>query len=352
MREVMLRPVGPSEERHFQELMEEHHYLGSLPKIGETLWYVALWRDEWVALLTFSAAAWKCGVRDLWIGWSFRHQYDRLKLVVNNSRFLILPDWHVPNLGSRILALCQKRLPHDWQERFGHPVLLLETFVDPSRFSGTVYKADNWHYVGDTKGFRRIRQGYSKEAGSSKMAFVKPLKPDSRELLSRASLDPSYRTGGSRLMLRADQMYSLSRFFADIPDPRRAQGKRHRLPTVLAIAAAANLCGMRGYKAMADWAKSLRPRARERFGCRLENGRRIVPSESNIRNVLIRIDPVHLDRALNRWNEVYGKEDESLALDGKTMCNAIDDQGQTHIMSVIGHETKTCYTQKKSAACR
>jgi hypothetical protein len=350
VREIVVRPVGSSEEQHYQRLMESHHYLGSLPKIGEALWYVALWRGEWVALLSFSAAAWKCGARDRWIGWNFRHQYDRLKLVVNNSRFLILPNWHVPNLGSRILALCEKRILHDWQERFGHPVLLLETFVDPRRFQGTVYKAANWTCVGLSKGYRRVTHGYA-DARSPKMVFVKPLQGDARSLLSQAVLDPSHRTGNLRLMLSADQMYSLPHFFADIPDPRRRQGRRHRLSCVLAIAAAAILCGMRGYKAIADWAKALKPKARERFGCRIESGRRVVPSESIIRNVLIRVDPVRLDCALTRWNEVYAKEDESLAIDGKTMCNAIDDNGQAHIMSVIGHETKTCYAQKKWGSC-
>jgi Domain of unknown function (DUF4338) len=73
--------------------------------------------------------------------------------LTNNSRFLILPNWHYPNLASRILSLCHKRLCRDWQERFGHPVLLIETFVDPKYFQGTVYRASNWVYVGDTKGF-------------------------------------------------------------------------------------------------------------------------------------------------------------------------------------------------------
>ena len=351
LRESVVRPVRPFEEQRYQRLMQEHHYLGSLPKIGETLWYVASLRDEWTALLSFSAAAWKCAARDRWIGWSFRHQYDRLKLVVNNSRFLILPDWHVPNMGSRVLSLCEKRLPHDWQVRFGHPVLLLETFVDPTRFRGTVYKAAKWLYVGDTKGFRRTRKGYA-PTESSKMVFVKPLDPDARALLSRAILEPSYRTGGSKIMLKAEQMHSLPSFFADIPDPRRTQGRRHRLSTVLAIAAGATMCGMRGYNAISDWAESLGQNARRRFGCRYENGRSVVPSESIIRDVLIRIDPVHLDRALQRWNRVYGKEDESLAIDGKTMCNAIDGEGQAHIMSVVGHETKTCHTQKKWVPCR
>ncbi len=149
-------------------------------------------------------------------------------------------------------------------------------------------------------------------------------------------------------MLSAEHMRSLPEYFADVPDPRGARGRRHRLPTVLAICAGAVLCGMRGYKAISDWAQNLGPKARERFGCRRSNGVRIVPSESIIRNVLIRVDPDELDRALAHWNEQYNLVDESLAIDGKTMCNAIDEQGQqTHIMSAIGHESNICYTQKK-----
>jgi hypothetical protein len=323
-----------------------------LPKIGETLWYVAALGDQWVALLSFSASALKCAARDRWIGWNLRHQYDRLKLIVNNSRFLILPDWHIRNLGSRILSLCQRRLDTDWQKVFGHPVVLLETFVDPQRFQGTVYKAANWLYVGNTKGFRRTRHGYTAMAQSPKMVFIKPLRADVRALLCQAILQPPYCTGGSKIMLNAQQMQSLPSFFANIPDPRRAQGRRHRLNTVLAIAAGASLCGMRGYRAIADWAKSLGKKARQRFGCRYANGRYIVPSEYIIRAVLVRVDPVHLDRALQRWNETYAQEDESLAIDGKTMCNAIDDQGhQTHVLSVVGHQSKNCYTQKKLELC-
>lgn len=332
--------------------MQTHHYLGSLPKIGETLWYVAIWRSQWVALLSFSASALKCAARDCWIGWNFRHQYDRLKLIVNNSRFLILPDWHIPNLGSRILSVCQKRLDTDWQQAFGHPVVLLETFVDPQRFQGTVYKAANWLYVGNTKGFRRTRHGYTATAQSPKMVFIKPLQADARSLLCRAILQPPYCTGGSKIMLNAQQMQSLPSFFAEISDPRRAQGRRHRLATVLSLVAGASLCGMRGYRAISDWAKSLGKNARRRFGCRYAKGRYIVPSEYIIRDVLIRVDPVHLDRALQHWNQTYAQQDESLALDGKTMCNAIDDQGhQTHILSVVGHQSKNCYTQKKSVPC-
>lgn len=346
--EIHVRPVGRFEEQRYEELMQKHHYLGRLPKISETLWYIALWRDQWVALLSFSAAAWKCAARDQWIGWSSRVQYDRLKLLVNNSRFLILPDWHIPNLGSRVLSLCQKRLARDWRDTFGHPVVLLETFVDPQLFRGTVYRAANWLKVGETKGFRRTGKGYSQRIHSPKMVFVKPLQPNAPELLCRPILEPPYRTGGARIMLKAEQMRSLPDFFAQIPDPRRVQGRRHRLSTVLAISAGAILCGMRGYRAIWDWADSLGQKARERFRCRREQARYVVPSEYVIRDVLIRVDPLDLDTALQRWNETYGKQDQSLAIDGKTMCNAIDEQGhQTHVMSAVGHQTKDCYTQKK-----
>ena len=144
LREINLQPVTSAEEERFQSLMQAHHYLGALPKIGHTLWYVACWHGEWVALLSFSAAAWKCAARDAWIGWDFRHQYDRLHLIANNSRFLILPDHHYPNLASRVLAWCERRLVRDWLDRFGYPLLLLETFVDPRHFHGTIYRAANW----------------------------------------------------------------------------------------------------------------------------------------------------------------------------------------------------------------
>src|SRR5216683_2708331 len=85
LREMVVRLVHSSEQPRYQELMREHHYLGWLPKIGETLWYVATWREQWVALLSFSASALKCAARDHWIGWTFRQQYSRLKLVVNNQ---------------------------------------------------------------------------------------------------------------------------------------------------------------------------------------------------------------------------------------------------------------------------
>jgi hypothetical protein len=116
--------------------MRRHHYLAASPNISDTLWYVASWGEEWVALVSFSASALKCAARDRLIGWDFRQRYRLLKLVVNNSRFLILPEWHAPNAGSRVLAPCQRRVGRDWEAALGQGVVWLETFVDPERFRG------------------------------------------------------------------------------------------------------------------------------------------------------------------------------------------------------------------------
>ena len=159
--------------------------------------------------------------------------------------------------------------------RFAHTIypysletLLLETFVDPQLFHGTIYRAANWVHVGDTRGFRRTRQGYSPIAEQSKQIFVRPLDKRSQARLSQSILDPCYCYGAPKIMLTADHMRTLPEFFFDIPDPRRKQGQRHSLPCVLAISAGAVLCGMEGYKAISGWAEDLGQKARARFGCR------------------------------------------------------------------------------------
>ena len=351
--QIVVRPVQPSEEPKFQGLMQQYHYLGSLQKISNTIWYVATYNDHWLGLISFSAAALKCSARDRWIGWGHRLQYGRLHLVANNSRFLILPNCHYKNLATKILSLCRRRIQGDWLGRFGFPLLMMETFVDPTRFVGTIYHAANWTLVGKTKGYQRIRSGYSNETRTAKLVFMQPLQRNARLLLSGSSLPRQYVTGAPRMKLTADQMRSLPDFFKTISDPRRAQGRRHSVHVVLALAAGAVLCGMRGYKAISDWVQALSPTARARFGCYFSHRKNSVPSESTIRNVLIRIKPVELDRALQQWNAKYGAIDESLAIDGKTMCNAFDDNGrQIHIMGAVGHQSKQSYTQKKSALCR
>ena len=346
--QVRVELVATQDEARFQALMQAHHYLGALPRIGETLRYVAHHRDRWLALAVFSAPALKCAARDRWIGWDYTVQFDRLHLLTNNSRFLILPG--APrNLGSRVLSLCAHRLVSDWPARFGHPVLLIETFVD-ERFHATVYRAANWIEVGRTRGFRRQRGGYTyREHGVAKRVFVHPLSRTAQTVLRAGDLQPHLRHGVPRLMLTATQMRSLPEFFHAIDDPRRRQGRRHALPTVLALATAATLCGMRGYKAISEWIDDLGPKALQRFGVRRRNGHYPTISLSAMRSVLIRVDPDQLDTALRAWHQVHGRGDCALAIDGKTLRGAIDQNGnRTHVLGIVGHDSKAPWAQKKS----
>jgi len=108
-----------------------------------------------VACVVFGAAAWKCQDRDRFIGWPAEQRQKNLALVVNNTRCLILPWVKVPHLGSWILGQVAGRIAEDWQTKYGHRVLLLETFVERERFRGTVYRAANWQAVGVTAGRSR-----------------------------------------------------------------------------------------------------------------------------------------------------------------------------------------------------
>ena len=147
---VSVRPVRDASERAtWDRLMDAGHYLGFRGMFGGGLRHVVEGPDGcWLALLGWCAGAFKVAARDAWVGWAPEQQFRRLHLVANNCRFLVLPAGRVPNLASRILALSRHRLSDDMEALFGHPVLLAETFVDPSRFTGSCYLAANWTPVG------------------------------------------------------------------------------------------------------------------------------------------------------------------------------------------------------------
>jgi hypothetical protein len=157
------------------------HYLGFGGAVGENLQYVV--RDGQsrpLACLVFGAAAWKCQDRDRFIGWTPEQRQEHLGLVANNTRFLILPWVRVPDLGSWILGQVARRLSRDWQAKYGHPVVLLETFVEQPRFRGTVYRAANWQRVGQTTG--RTRQDrHTRIQAPVKDIYVYPLRRGFRE---------------------------------------------------------------------------------------------------------------------------------------------------------------------------
>jgi len=139
---------------------------------------VAEVEGQWVALITFSGAAPHTKARERKIGWSPRQRARRLPLVVNHSRFLVLPDrGRYPNLASRVLGLCLKRLHADWQDRWGHPVLLVESYVDETQYRGTCYRACGFEAVGLTAGYGRGSRDYYVEHGRPKQLYLRELRP-------------------------------------------------------------------------------------------------------------------------------------------------------------------------------
>jgi hypothetical protein len=171
--------------QHWNELMERYHSLGSGPLCGAQLRYlIRSGKGPWLGGLAFSASAWRVKARDEWIGWSDGARKENLNQVVSNSRFLILPWVEVQNLASHVLAQAVRRLRADWQERYGYEPVLVETFVDRSRFLGTSYRAANWLCVGQTAG--RGRQDRKKTFSlSRKDVYVYSLSPKAREILCR-----------------------------------------------------------------------------------------------------------------------------------------------------------------------
>ena len=164
-------------------LMERFHYLGKGPLCGAQIRYlVRSSRHGWVGALAFSAAQWRLKPRDKFIGWTEAARRANLDRVVCNSRLLILPSVHVPNLVSHILSLCMARLVEDWMERYGYGPVLAETFVDPRRFSGTCYRAANWLWVGQTVA-RPTAYPNGKVADGPKDIYLHPIKRNWKQLL-------------------------------------------------------------------------------------------------------------------------------------------------------------------------
>ncbi|PYT20672.1 MAG: hypothetical protein DMG57_41375, partial [Acidobacteria bacterium] len=166
--------------RLWREHVERYHYLGCRVPFGANLRYWVRSRDRELACLLWTSPAWKMQARDAWIGWNDEQRRRHLQSIVNNGRFLVLPWVHVKGLASKILALSARQLPHDWQTRYGHRPLLLETLVDAIRFRGTCYRAANWIYVGQTTGRGRMDREHKSHGQAIKDIYVYPLVRDAR----------------------------------------------------------------------------------------------------------------------------------------------------------------------------
>jgi hypothetical protein len=177
-----VQTLGPR--RRVSQWLQQHHYRGFNGVVGENVQYLARdVRGRELAVMVFGAAAWKAAVRDQFIGWSVEQRRQRLNGIANRQRFLILPWVRVPHLASHLLALAPRRLSADWQPRYGHPVWLVETFVEQERFAGTSYRAAGWIPLGRTTG--RTRQDRQRTLQTPiKTVWVCPLHPRFRQRLT------------------------------------------------------------------------------------------------------------------------------------------------------------------------
>ena len=167
----------------FKTYLQNYHYLGLRTTVGENLKYLVYDKNKRpLACVLFGAAAWRIAPRDNFIGWCCKTREANLSLIAGNSRYLILPWIRVPHLASHILAKIAKRLSSDWQDKYAHPIYLLESFIQRNKFTGTSYKAANWQYVGDTQG-RGKKDIHKRRLLPVKSIWLYPLTKDFRKRL-------------------------------------------------------------------------------------------------------------------------------------------------------------------------
>ena len=283
---VRVRPVRSQTERaRCLRLLAQHHYLGELRAVGEQVFYVAHGPNGgWRAVLVFCAAAKHLGPRDRWIGWTPEQRRRRLALVANNARYLVLPSYHVPNLATRVMRLTLERLSADWCQRYGHALAVVETFVDPQQFQGTVYLAGGWEELGPTRGFGRVGRDYYVAHRRPKRLFVRELCRNARRGLQAEQLKPAWAAVEAKVAPRcthkAHALRSLVEHLKCVEDFRARIGS-YPLWSLLAIVALAYLCGgPRGQKDLAVFARRLSQGQRHALGIRRDPRSRRCPSPS------------------------------------------------------------------------
>jgi len=332
LEEVAVRLIEDSERERFDAELVRKHYLKNANVVGRVLRYLAQYRGQWVALLVFSSPAFHIKLRDRWLRWSARQVKERRHLIAQNARFLVLAApgrW--PNLASRVLKLTCARLPLDWQEHFGYPVQVVETFVDPQRFRGTCYKAAGWEQLGPTQGYERDWQDFYTDTKHPKQLWVRPLAQGAVEQLRSPELplawaDPQGPPPPACPVATA-QLDSLWECFRKhMTDPRKPKGVRHKLAGFLTLIALAVAAGCKGPHAIAQFAQSLNHAQRRRLRCRPRPGRPReydVPSERTFRRLLKRVDSEQLKNVLVGWMQTEDPAPlQVVHADGKVVKNA------------------------------
>src|SRR5713101_469212 len=304
LNEVRVELAATAQLPRLNELLDQHHYLGSLRPVGERLYYMARdAADRWVAVLVFSAPAKHLKHREAWIGWSNEQRRRRLSLVTNTSRFLLLPKFSVPNLGSRVLRLTLARLGQDWQTRYGHPVEVVETFVDPAQFCGTVYTASGWTELGLTDGWGRCQRDYYVKHDKPKRLFVRPLRRNSCRSLQAEHLKPELAIVEAKVPARCTERVkeigSIVEHFKALPE-YRGRVESYPLFSLASLIFLAMLCeAPRGQTDLAKFARGLNQGQRRALGIRSNpHGKYPAPSQSTFSRFLTGIDPTQLNKQL------------------------------------------------------
>lgn len=329
---LVVEPVRPEQVERFDQLLAQHHYLKETQLVGEHLRYVGTYRGQWLALAAWCAPALHLKARDQFIGWAEEQRRTRLPLLVNNSRLLVLPGGQCPNLISRFMKLMLSRLSADWQQTWGHPVALAETFVDPHLYQGTAYKASGWQRLGATAGWKRSAEDFYQKHDRPKQIWVRELAPEACRKLCAQALPPEWQAVEQKVPPRcpakASQMRSLVEHLSvEVPEFRSKEALAYPLGGFLALVALAMFSGVRrGPQDLAEYAATLSQGQLRalRFRTSKHTGRIRCPGESTFKRLLPRIDAVALERALLLWQEqlLGPSQDKLVIVDGKTLRHA------------------------------
>jgi hypothetical protein len=353
--QVSVRLIREDERELFDQLLEKEHYLHSARLGGQCLRYVAEVQGQWVALVTFSGAAPHTKAREAKIRWTPRQRARRLGLVVNNSRFLVLPERiRYPNLASRVLGLCLQRVNSDWQAQWGHPVILVESYVDESQYRGTCYRACGFQAVGLTAGYGRSSRDFYLEHSQPKQLYLRELCPRAMGILRQgrlpADLAEHEEKRGGPCPFRAAELGSLLEVFEQFKDPRRGHGLRHPQPFVLACAAVALLMGAGGYEGFEDECGKLTQRQLRALGCRKDpkTGRYQAPSDTTFFRVINALDAAQFDLRIGQW--MMAQEIsilQALAIDGKCLRGSGRGDGKPlQLLSAVSHRLRLTVAQE------
>ena len=324
--------VSAKQKAKWDRLVRQHHYLKSARLVGEQLRYAVIdGSGRWLALIGWSAPALHLKARDQSIEWTDAQRQARLHLLAQNSRFVILGDRRqLPNLATRAMARCLGRLSSDWQKAYGHPIVLVESFVDRQLFRGTAYKAGGWEALGYSSGFKRVSEDFYQRHDRPKELWVKALDRRAWDWLRAerlpAPLARYQKPVPPACPVAGEQVESLWERFERVPEWREPNGKRHKLPTVLTIIALACLAGVgQGYRAVSRFAQRLTRLQRRALRCWVhpDTGRLEVPSEAVFQRVLQAVPRQQVEATLLAWQEqVLGPlpASDAVVIDGKEVC--------------------------------